>query len=65
MESPGRHNDADDAAITSPSKSLKDHFEKLENMHPTQNARLDEITKRSVEQFTCITQMLSSITGET
>ena len=65
MESPGRQNDADDAAITSPSKSLKEHFEKLEKMHPTQNARLDEITKRSEEQFTCITQMLSSITGGT
>ena len=31
-------------------------------MHQTQNARLDKITKRSGEQFTCITQMLSSIT---
>ena len=65
MKSPGRHNDADDAAITSPSRSLKEHFEKLEKIHPTQNARLDEMTKRSEEQFTCITQMLSSITGET
>ena len=31
-------------------------------MHQTQNARLDEITKRSEEQFIYITQMLSSIT---
>ena len=31
-------------------------------MHQTQNARLDEITKRSEEQFTYIKQMLSSIT---
>ena len=31
-------------------------------MHQTQNARLDKITKRSKEQFTYITQMLSSIT---
>ena len=31
-------------------------------MHQTQNARLDEIMKRSKEQFTYITQILSSIT---
>ena len=62
MESPGRHSDADDAAVTSPSKSLDERFEKLEKMHQTQNARLDKITKRSEEQFTCITQVLSSIT---
>ena len=31
-------------------------------MHQTQNARLDEITKRSEEEFTYIKQMLSSIT---
>ena len=30
-------------------------------MHQTQNARLDEITKKSEEQFTYITQMLGSI----
>ena len=62
MESPGGHSDADAAAATSLSKSFKEHFEKLEKMHQTQNARLDEITKRSEEQFTCITQMLSSTT---
>ena len=61
MESPGRHSDADDAA-TSLSKSFKEHFEKLEKMHQIQNARLDKITKRSEEQFTYITQMLSSTT---
>ena len=33
-------------------------------MHQTQDARLDEITKRSGEQFTCTTQMLSSIIEE-
>ena len=31
-------------------------------MHQTQNARLDEIMKRSEEQLTYIAQMLSSIT---
>ena len=31
-------------------------------MHQNENARLDEITKRSEEQFTYITQVLSSIT---
>ena len=31
-------------------------------MHQTQNARLDEIMKRSKEQFTYITQILSPIT---
>ena len=62
MESPGRHSDADAAAVASPSKSLDERFEKLEKMHQTQNARLDKITKRSEEQFTCITQVLSSIT---
>ena len=62
MESPGRHSDADAAAVTSPSKSFEERFEKLEKMHRTQNARLDEITKRSEEQFTCVTQILSSIT---
>ena len=30
-------------------------------MHQTQNARLDEITKKSEQQFTYITQILSSI----
>ena len=49
MESPGGHSDADAAAATSLSKSFKEHFEKLEKMHQTQNARLDEITKRSEE----------------
>ena len=29
MGSPGRHNDADDAAVTSPSKSFEEPFEKL------------------------------------
>ena len=62
MESPGRHSDADDAAVTSPSKSFEEHFEKLEKMHQTQSPRLDEITKRSEGQFTCITQMFSSVT---
>ena len=62
MESPGRHSDADDAAVTSPRKSFQKRFEKLEKMHETQNARLDEITKRSAEQLTHITQMLGSIT---
>ena len=62
MESPERHGDADDATVTSLSKSFDECFEKLEKMHQTQNARLDEITKRSEEQFTYITQMLSSIT---
>ena len=62
MESPGRHSDAADAAVTSPSKSVREPFEKLEKIHQTQIARLDEITKRSEEQFICITQMLSSIT---
>ena len=33
-------------------------------MHQTQDARLDEITKRSGEQFTCTTEMLSSIIEE-
>ena len=61
MESPGRHSDAD-AAVTSPSKSFEERLEKLEKMHQNQNARLDEITKRSEEQFTCITQILNSIT---
>ena len=46
MEFPGRHSDADDAAVISPSKSFEERFEKLEKMHQTQNARLDEITKR-------------------
>ena len=55
MESPGRHSDADDAAVTSPSKSFEERFEKLEKIYQTQNARLDEITKRPEEQFTCIT----------
>ena len=64
MDSPRRHNDADDAAVTSPSKTFEELFEKLEKMHQTQNARLNEITKRSGKQFTCITQMLSSITEE-
>ena len=45
MESPGRHSDADDAAVTSPSKSFEERFEELEKMYQTQNARLDEITK--------------------
>ena len=62
MESPGRHSNADDAAVTSPSKSSKEHFEKLEKMNQTENARLGKIMKRSEEQFTYITQMLSSIT---
>ena len=35
--------------------------EKLEKMHQIQNARLDEITKISEQQFTYITQILSSI----
>ena len=56
MEYPGRHSDADAAAVHSPSKSFEERLEKLEKMHQTQNARLDEITKRSKEQFTCITQ---------
>ena len=30
MDSPGRHNDADDAAVTSPSKTFEELFEKLE-----------------------------------
>ena len=60
MESPGRHSDAD-TAVTSPPKSLEEHFEKIEKMHQIQNARLDEITKRSEEQFTYLAQMLSSI----
>ena len=59
---PGRNCDAHDAAVTSPSKSFEERFEKLEKMHQTQNARLDKITKRSEEQFTYIMQMLSSIT---
>ena len=29
MESPGRHSDTDDAAVTSPGKSFEDRFEKL------------------------------------
>ena len=62
MESPERHGDADDATVTSLSKSFDECFEKLEKMHQTQNARLDEITKRSEEQFIYITQMLSSTT---
>ena len=62
MESPGRQSDADDSAVTSRIKSFKERFEKLEKMHQTQNARLNEITKRSKEQFTCITQMLNSVT---
>ena len=45
MESPGRHSDADNAAVTSPSKSFEKRFEKLEEMHQNENARLDEITK--------------------
>ena len=52
MESPERHGDADDTTATSPCKSFDERFEKLEKMHQTQNARLDEITKRSEEQFT-------------
>ena len=35
MESPGRHSDADDAAVTSPGKSFEGCFEKLEKMHQT------------------------------
>ena len=62
MQSPGRHSNADDAAVTSPSKGFEERFDKLEKMHQTQNARLDEIMKRSEEQSTFITQMLSSIT---
>ena len=64
METPGRHCDVD-AAVTSPNKSFKERFEKIENIHQTQNARLDKITKRSEEQFTYLAQMLSSITRET
>ena len=45
MESPGRHSDADNAAVTSPRKSFEKRFEKLEKMHQNENARLDEITK--------------------
>ena len=56
MEYLGRHSDAGDAAVHSPSKSFEERLEKLEKMHQTQNGRLDEITKRSKEQFTCITQ---------
>ena len=62
MESPGRQSDADDSAVTSRTKSFKERFEKLEKMHQTQNAILDEITKRSTDNFIYITQMLSSIT---
>ena len=61
MESPGRHSDAAAAAVSSPSKSSKECFEKLEKMHQTQNARLDEIMKRSEEQLTYIAHMLRSI----
>ena len=46
MESPGRHSDADAAAVTSPSKSFEERFEKLEKMHQTENARLEEIMRR-------------------
>ena len=35
MESPGRHCDADAAAVTSPTKSFEESFEKLEKMHQT------------------------------
>ena len=62
MESPGRQIHADAAAVTSLSKSFKERFEKLQKMHQAQNARLDKMTKGSEEQFTCITQMLISIT---
>ena len=62
MESPGRHSDADDPAVTSPRQSFKERFEKLVKMHQTQNDRMDEISKRSEEKFTYITQMLSSKT---
>ena len=41
MESPGRHSDADDAAVTSPSKSFEERFEKSEKMHQAQNAQLE------------------------
>ena len=51
MKSPGRHSDAD-AAVTQPNKSFKEHFEKIEKVHQTQNDRLDKTTKRSEEQFT-------------
>ena len=43
MESPGRHSDVDAASVSSPSKSFKECFEKLEKMHQTQNAKLVEI----------------------
>ena len=55
MESSGRHSDAD-ATVTSPNKSFEERFEKIEKMHQTQNGRLDEITKRSEEQFTYLAQ---------
>ena len=61
MKSLGRHSDAD-AAVTSSIENFKERFEKIEKIHQTQNARLDDITKWSEEQFTYLAQMLSSIT---
>ena len=42
MESPGRHNDADDAAVTSPGKSFEERFQKLEKMHGRDNEKIRE-----------------------
>ena len=52
MESPGRHGDANDVAVTSPSKCLEERFEKLEKMARTINSQ-------------CVIRVFTTTTGKT